>query len=581
MYRLIIILPLVLFTFFSGAQKQINRTYFINLLNQKKYQRVFEEANRLRDSVYGKCAILDYFIGKSLCLDGYKNKSVEWLQYILANYPLKPNARQFIKGEISSCNSNSTQPVATPASALMNVYTVPMPQAGVGGISKMGMTYDCTEREKLVNFGELVTEEELESRLFSPLQKKQAYQKLKTILNVDYSIDTNLSRYIIVSPKNMHIEESNVETVTNNLEKAYHFFVTYYGLRAPDKLITVYLAPDRNTLKTTAKLIHGIDIPNETLGYSLLADLSLSGMAFPDQVGTLYHELFHLIVRTDAGDIPAWLDEGMASLYSIYSWKNEVLKGTGNTWRLKQLTSTYLRSTRQKVPSIENLLSYDWQQFNGGDGNNLCKASVNYALANHFLIYLQEKDLLKALMKTYRFRKPPGDKDQANESTENISLIENLLKDSIGGIQKKFNAWFFDKYHFNLYGFMVASGDIKQPYSTVQKVEMLLAKMKESLRRNNIPDTTDIEQRFKKAREEYNNSKILYDSARSIQRNEISQNANNAVQSNNQQVTMELKQDENTNKYFKQLNGAEDKLKKLGNEIQQILNTLPEPKMAN
>ncbi len=37
---------------------------------QGEYDKVFDTAIKLRKQVYGKNAVIDYFIAKSLCLDG-------------------------------------------------------------------------------------------------------------------------------------------------------------------------------------------------------------------------------------------------------------------------------------------------------------------------------------------------------------------------------------------------------------------------------------------------------------------------------------------------------------------------------
>jgi hypothetical protein len=101
-----IFLLLVTYTFVTSAfcQKKIDKQYFINLLQNGSYGRVFDECTNMRNGVYGKCAILDYFIAKSLCLDGYQQKSSEWLNYILANYPLKDATRNFISNDINLCS---------------------------------------------------------------------------------------------------------------------------------------------------------------------------------------------------------------------------------------------------------------------------------------------------------------------------------------------------------------------------------------------------------------------------------------------------------------------------------------------
>lgn len=422
------------------AQNKIDRARYMSLLQQKKYSQVFNEAMQQRNEVYGKCAVIDYFIAKSLCLDGHRQKSVEWLQYIRKNYALKPNAKKFIGDELRSCSGTSNSADLSVVAS----YTVPLPQAGVGGMMKGGMTHECFNTSGIINFENLVLEDDLEARLFKKQQAATAVANLKRLLGNDYAVASN-SRYVIVSQKSMHISAADVLTVTGRLDQAYDFFTSYFSLRPPDKLITVYLSPDVNSLAKTAKLVHGIRIPSTLLGYSLLADLSLSGISDPDRVGTLYHELFHLLVRTDIGDVPAWVDEGLASLYSTSYWKNDKLIG-GDTWRLRQLQPPYLNKTNVSIPSLAALTDYSWDDFNGGENNNLCVASVNYALSNFFMLYLQEKNLLQPLINFYRARKGPQ-MDGDNQESFDHSVVEKLFDKSLSKVQKDFDAWFKSKYN--------------------------------------------------------------------------------------------------------------------------------------
>ncbi len=41
--------------------------------------------------------------------------------------------------------------------------------------------------------------------------------------------------------------------------------------------------------------------PASNIGYSSLSDLSILGNSDAENIGTLYHELFHLMIRTDLG----------------------------------------------------------------------------------------------------------------------------------------------------------------------------------------------------------------------------------------------------------------------------------------
>ncbi len=96
---------LLVLTTHSFGQKKVNRQYFINLLNAGEYDKVFDTAIKLRKQVYGKNAVIDYFIAKSLCLDGHKEKSTYCFNCIIKNHKLAGSKKDFIQQEINTCNA--------------------------------------------------------------------------------------------------------------------------------------------------------------------------------------------------------------------------------------------------------------------------------------------------------------------------------------------------------------------------------------------------------------------------------------------------------------------------------------------
>jgi hypothetical protein len=316
-------------------------------------------------------------------------------------------------------------------------------------MTKLGHVFNCADKSQLIKWDSLFVEDELETRLLSEDQESECVENIRTVAGTQYDVNA-ASRFIIVTKVSEGVTNAGVQKVTTALEKAFQFYKSFYNLRAPDKLISVYLMPDQKSLQKIARKIHGIDVGNATLGYSLLSDLSLLGISSPDHVGTLYHELFHLIVRTDAGDIPAWLDEGLASLYSVYHWNSDILEGSQSTWRLNQLRHDYLSATHTRLPLLKELINFNWEEYNGGEEINLCNASVNDALSNHFMIYLQQKELLQPLVAAFKSRTSPGNKTDA-AAKSNIEILESVCNSSITSIQTDFEKWFKQKYSFDLY----------------------------------------------------------------------------------------------------------------------------------
>src|SRR5664279_2882186 len=86
------------------AQLKVDVPHFISLYNQHKYKEVFDEATELRNvKEYGKMAVLDYFIAKALCAQGYYKYSEDGYQYILDQYPLSEKQQIFILDQKSKC----------------------------------------------------------------------------------------------------------------------------------------------------------------------------------------------------------------------------------------------------------------------------------------------------------------------------------------------------------------------------------------------------------------------------------------------------------------------------------------------
>ncbi|CAN5395610.1 hypothetical protein BH11BAC5_BH11BAC5_41090 [soil metagenome] len=431
----------------AQAQKKVDRQYFINLLNAGEYDKVFDSCTRLRKEVYGKNAVVDYFIAKSLCLDGYKDKSAYCFNCIIKNFKLSGAKKSFIQEEITTCTAPAAEEAATVAATpdFSYINNVSLPEASVGG--KMGKVYDCYTQNQTMNLSSMVSASELESRLFSVNKKTASIKKIKSITDERYKIDTG-GRYVFVTLKKYPLD--SVSYAANQLEKAYRFFVSYYGLRAPDQLLTVYMLRDQQALRQTSKLVHGIVLPDPNIGYSNLSDLSLLGLGDAKHLGTMYHELFHLVVRTDLGDIPAFLDEGLASLYSVSKWQNDTLLGDYRPWRLDELQEAKYATDKQlQIPPMDKLINYSWDEFDGVETKNVCQVAVNYALSNFIMIYLQEKKLLQQMVTAFKSR-PFVPDDPANVKT-NLQIFESVVKDSIVNFTTKFDDWLSKLYNFSLY----------------------------------------------------------------------------------------------------------------------------------
>ncbi len=160
---------------------------------------------------------------------------------------------------------------------------------------------------------------------------------------------------------------------------------------------------------------------------SLQNDLSIVGQSD----GTLKHELFHLVVRNNFGDIPPWIDEGMAALYEVSIYKFGFVYGVSN-WR-----GPLLKSLWDIRPSLSELVKMNWDSF---DSKTTEYQSVNHAFARYFCLYLQEMGKLTSIYNTFRSRRVENMKEDPGD--DSIRLLTSGLKRSLSRIEIEFAQWF-------------------------------------------------------------------------------------------------------------------------------------------
>ena len=227
-----------------------------------------------------------------------------------------------------------------------------------------------------------------------------------------------------------------LKRVGESLEQYLQFFVSEYGMKRPPYLITVYFAADRGQLRDLARKLHGIDLAPGSIGYSFSADQSMVGWADGKAYGTFAHELFHVMVRGNFGDIPPFLDEGMAALYEVSGFEQGRAVGVSN-WR-----GALLRKYWSERPGIKDLV-----QMNRGAlddvagpadaGSGSGKQAANHATARYLMLYFQERGELLPVYKAFRNRKV-NDRPAA----QGVELLESVLGRPLRTVDTEFAEWF-------------------------------------------------------------------------------------------------------------------------------------------
>ncbi len=431
------------------AQKSINKAHFNGLIKEQKYAQLLSDAHKERNEVYGKIWLVDYYIAKASCGLGKPGNAVEWFNSSLKYPNVNDEIRKFLLEEMGNCKNgqvNANRTVATigmPDSRLLTQAYMPVSTSR----GKMGPVYNCNFPAQEITTIRVVSIDELESRLFDIDKGDEAIKKYKTMLNGNYHINVS-GRFLLITYGNNVLNSDQIAEASERLERTYKFYSSHYNLRPPDKLLAVYLLPDKNILRQTAKLVHGIKIPDANIGYSNLSDLSLVGISDVSHIGTLCHELFHLMIRTDVGDVPPWMDEGIASIYETSHWNGDELTGDYMNWRTDVL-KTAKKTMSKKIPLLADFLKFTWRQFDGLESNDLCKAAINYAYGKHLMLYCQEQGKLTDLVTTVKNR------INFTEGTDAVflsdsALLEKVFNKNLATIEKDFNDWMYIKYKIKL-----------------------------------------------------------------------------------------------------------------------------------
>ncbi len=149
--------------------------------------------------------------------------------------------------------------------------------------------------------------------------------------------------------------------------------------------VKVYLFKDDTSYRVWNKKLFN-ETPSTPYGYysrtkcALVMNIGTGG-------GTLLHEMVHAMAEPDFPKIPAWLNEGLGSLFEASNTdaKGKVIGITN--WRLTGLQRDLKSGTATK---LSELLAMDDGTFYGERSGN------NYAAARYLMQYLQQQGKLEA-----------------------------------------------------------------------------------------------------------------------------------------------------------------------------------------
>lgn len=112
--------------------------------------------------------------------------------------------------------------------------------------------------------------------------------------------------------------------------------------------------------------------------------------------GTLTHEMVHPLIESDFPGAPAWLDEGLASLFEAPSFDAEGRIHGRTNWRLRRLLSAIESDDERPLVRIDRLFGMSNAEFRGEH------EVLGYALSRYLLQWLDERGMLWRFYRGFR-----------------------------------------------------------------------------------------------------------------------------------------------------------------------------------
>jgi hypothetical protein len=202
------------------------------------------------------------------------------------------------------------------------------------------------------------------------------------------ALETKLSGQgftVVVEPPFVVIGDEAPATVKHHASGILHWSIQLleaeYFKKRPNKLIEIWLFKNKTTYMKGAKKFFG-DEPDTPYGY-YSSEHDAMVMNIGPGAGTLVHEVVHPFMEANFPDVPAWFNEGLASLYERPSEKKGHIVGLPN-WRLPNLKKQIREKT---LPELTTMLGTQRDEFYDAPYDG-------YAYARYLLLYLQEQGKL-------------------------------------------------------------------------------------------------------------------------------------------------------------------------------------------
>jgi DNA-binding protein HU-beta len=389
------------------GQAQIDQ--FREMFSDKKYEALIPGLKDYRQKLKEKGVIdlqVDFMLSVSMCrIATHNQKGLRALHSLKKAYRnLSSDDLRIIDSAIKSCDSGT-------------LIVTRLPTGGSRVTGKGG------QRSEIQSQLSDMWSDRYRKRLFPRTDKEQAAKSIRRLVGDEYNVIPS-THFLLVSEQ----LEPEIRTWGRTMERVLAGFLDQYQMASPKNLITVYLFADRGLMAEHAERIHGIRISQEFWAYTFPQDSSITILT-SGGMGTIGHEVFHVLLDQYSPYAPPWLAEGAAALYEEFKTVNGKVEGTFRPghWRVPYVSNgNHL--------DLQELLEMDWVVF---DWHRWFKRT--HASAKFFAMYLQEKGLIERVVNGFKDYDPiEGDEDA-------IVKLEKLIDMKVSVIKQNFDLWMASK----------------------------------------------------------------------------------------------------------------------------------------
>lgn len=385
--------------------------------------------------LYARNYEVDYWLGTSWCrIEGRRPAGASLLDWAYRYGTMPETERGKFHGQLQVCLDS-----AAPAPPIIEIATAPRATSRIQAkvFFAAGQTDGGGLSAPPLRLEQPLPPAEYAARVFPTARLDQALAATRARLPAARVLADG--RFVIASMSPQH-GDAELRTIARRLTHFVAYLEREYAITMPDAVVTVYLVPDTRRLVELAATVHGIRAHGATLGYAFQNDLSVVGVLTGTAAGTLMHELFHLAVRARFGDIPQFLDEGMASLFETTFVQDGNYIAAPN-WRGRVIRAS--RDMRLQVPLAE-VITAPWfpdepVQHPGLPRMDLERQAYVLSTARYFMAWLQLQGQLPAFFAAFRDRSLPETWTPADRQA--LDIVERATGMPVDELDRRFSQW--------------------------------------------------------------------------------------------------------------------------------------------